>query len=252
MIEKFDYYFPHKDVDKHIHVYIPDGVKEEEDARYPVMYMYDGHNLFFDEEATYGTSWGLKDFMDKTEWPLIIVGIECSHEGDERLAEYCPYVVEESVFNDGERLEGYGDAYMEWLVHDLKPYIDERYPTYPLREATAIGGSSMGGLMAFFSGLRYNDYFSKIAALSPSLVLCQEQLEEEWQKSHIHSDTHFYFSYGEGEVSKYPRLMDSVNYYNHEITKAGASSFVHIQENGKHDEANWRAQNGLYMDVLWG
>lgn len=251
MIEKFDYYFPHKEVDKHIHVYLPEDVYESGE-RYPVMYMYDGHNLFSDEEATYGTSWGLKDFMDDNQVPMIIVGIECSHEGDERLAEYCPYVIEESMFNDGGRLEGYGDTYMDWLVHDLKPYIDERYPTYPLREATGIGGSSMGGLMAFYSGIHYNDYFSKIAALSPSLVLCQDQLEEEWQNSNIHSDTHFFFSFGEEEVNRYPRMMDLVDYYNNEIIKAGASSYMHIQEGGGHNEATWQAQNSLYMDVLWG
>ncbi|XJS10837.1 alpha/beta hydrolase [Aerococcaceae bacterium WGS1372] len=251
MIDKFDYYFPYKDTDKHIHVYLPDGALESE-TLYPVMYMYDGHNLFFDEEATYGTSWGLKDFMESTQLPLIIVGIECSHEGDERLAEYCPYIVEESLFNDSKRLEGYGDFYMEWLVHDLKPYIDERYPTYSYREATAIGGSSMGGLMAFYSGLRYNDYFSKVAVLSPSFMLCQDQLQEEWEQSHIHSDTNFFFSYGEEEVNKFPRIMDSINYYHDEIAKAGGTSYVHIQEKGEHNEATWRAQNGLYMDVLWG
>lgn len=252
MIEQFDYYFPYKEVDKHIHVYLPDGALDDEGSRYGVMYMYDGHNLFFDEDATYGTSWGLKDFMDTNQLSLIIVGIECSHEGNERLAEYCPYVVEESLLNDDQRLEGYGHAYMEWLVHDLKPYIDARYPTYPFREATAIGGSSMGGLMAFYSGLRYNDYFSKIAALSPSFMLCQDQLLKEWQASNIHSDTNFYLSYGEEEVNKYPRLMDSVHYYHDEIVKAGGSSYVHIQEKGGHNEACWREQNSLYMDVLWG
>ena len=73
-----------------LHVYLPNGY-EESDERYPVMYFFDGHNLFFDSYATYGKSWGLKDFLDRWEKPLIIVGMECSHEGDGRLSEYCPY-----------------------------------------------------------------------------------------------------------------------------------------------------------------
>ena len=84
MIEKFEHYFPLKQTFKQIHVYLPDDYADSEE-RYPVMYMYDGHNLFNDHDATYGTSWGLKDFLEQYDKQLIIVGIECSHNGNERL-----------------------------------------------------------------------------------------------------------------------------------------------------------------------
>ena len=43
-------------LDRMLHIYLPDDYEESE-ARYPVMYMYDGHNLFYNEDATYGKSW---------------------------------------------------------------------------------------------------------------------------------------------------------------------------------------------------
>ena len=43
------------------YVYVPDAFEEDPEARYPVLYMFDGHNVFFDEDATYGKSWGMAD-----------------------------------------------------------------------------------------------------------------------------------------------------------------------------------------------
>ena len=40
-----------------VYVYVPDDAAEEPESRYPVLYMFDGHNVFFDEDATYGKSW---------------------------------------------------------------------------------------------------------------------------------------------------------------------------------------------------
>ena len=66
-----------------IHLYIPDGLMPGQ--KVPVLYMFDGHNLFVDEEATYGKSWGLKDYLEQTRLPLVVVGLECNHEGNRRL-----------------------------------------------------------------------------------------------------------------------------------------------------------------------
>lgn len=73
------------------YIYIPDEAMEDEEARYPVLYMFDGHNVFFDSDATYGKSWGMKKYMDESGLPLIIVAVECNHSPDNgRLSEYSP------------------------------------------------------------------------------------------------------------------------------------------------------------------
>ncbi len=75
--------------DRRLHIWLPEGYENSEE-RYPVMYFFDGHNLFSDSMATYGKSWGLAGFLSRWHRQMIIVGIECSHEGNERLIEYCP------------------------------------------------------------------------------------------------------------------------------------------------------------------
>ena len=59
--------------------------------KYPVLYMFDGHNLFFDEEAAFGKSWGMKEYLEDNDTQLIVVGIQCSFEGNERMSEYSKY-----------------------------------------------------------------------------------------------------------------------------------------------------------------
>ena len=77
------------ETERTLHIYLPDDLGEQE--RLPVLYMFDGHNLFFDEDATYGVSWGLKDYLDAHHSRLLVVGLECNHEGIERLKEFTPY-----------------------------------------------------------------------------------------------------------------------------------------------------------------
>lgn len=248
MIEKFDYYFPFKGTTRKIHVYLPQNYWNHEEERFPVMYMYDGHNLYSDKEATYGTSWGLENFLEQYDKPMIMVGIECSHEGNERLDEYCPYTLEQGFWGP---INGYGKELMDWLTYDLKPFIDERYRTYPWREATAIGGSSMGGLMAFYSVIAYNQYFSKAACLSPSISICMTQLKEEWKLASIYPDTRVYFSYGQREIRNRDWALRDIGYINDKIVENGGRSFIHVQKNGGHNEATWKRQNKRYMDFLW-
>ena len=89
MLIKRDFVYSPKGKNRPLHIWLPEGYFHTEE-RYPVMYFFDGHNLFSDEDATYGKSWGFREFL--TGWPknMIVVGIECGHEGYERLSEYLP------------------------------------------------------------------------------------------------------------------------------------------------------------------
>lgn len=157
MVETFDVSITPYGLTRRTFVYLPDDWQTS-GKKYPVLYMFDGHNLFFDSTATYGTCWGLKEYCDAhPNW--IIAAPECNHEGNKRLEEYCPY---QSDWFGG--ITGTGHEYMEWLTKEFKPMMDKRYPTLPGRANTAIGGSSMGGLMSLYALLQYNDTFSRAAA----------------------------------------------------------------------------------------
>ena len=133
---------PQPGADAPRYLYLPACYDEQPDARFPVMYMFDGHNVFFDEDATYGQSWGMADYMDKTDTPLIIAAVECNPVGNNRLEEYCPFTCEDPSLG---RIRGRGRATMEWFIRDFKPMIDANLRTLPDRANTLIAGSSMGG-----------------------------------------------------------------------------------------------------------
>ena len=52
---------------RRVYLYLPDSYEKEKGKRYPVMYMFDGHNVFFDEDATFGKSWGMAKYMEECE-----------------------------------------------------------------------------------------------------------------------------------------------------------------------------------------
>lgn len=228
------------------YVYLPKGY-DNTDKRYPVMYMFDGHNLFYDSEATFGKCWGLKDYLDNTNTPIIIAAVECNHEGNERLSEYSPV---NFTFKNGDKIKGRGIKYMDWLVKEFKPYIDSRFRTIPDREHTAIGGSSMGGLMTLFALASYNKYFSRGAALSPSLWVGGGAVPEFIKKSRFGKNTLLYMDYGSKEFK------------NHEVQKQvfadtcealilkNVALTSRIVPGGTHSEASWEKQIPFFMNVL--
>lgn len=100
------------------YLYLPESYEYETEKHYPVLYMFDGHNVFFDSHATYGKSWGMKEYMDTTETQLIIAAVECNHSPDNgRLKEYSPYTFKDSRFG---KIAGRGRTTMEWLIHTFK------------------------------------------------------------------------------------------------------------------------------------
>ena len=245
MTYKESIYYTPAGEDRLLHIYLPDRY-DETDERYPVMYFWDGHNLFHDADATYGKSWGLKAFLDGWRKDMIIVGIECSHEGNRRLDEYCPY--------DGQlmgiQVHGEGRRTMEWITGTLKPCVDSRLRTYSHREATAIGGSSMGGLMSLYAVTMYNDVFSKAACVSPTISIVREQLFAEIAAHPTDPDTRVYLSVGGNENWHGIPLRD-LYAADDLLRQKSADTFLYFQEDGGHCEADWEKQVPLFMEYLW-
>ena len=180
------------------YIYLPESYLTERRKRYPVLYMFDGHNVFFDEDATYGKSWGMKEYMDATETQMIIAAVECNHSPDHgRLKEYSPFDFRERGFGE---IQGRGRTTMEWMVNSFKAEIDRDFRTLPDRDHTFIAGSSMGGLMSLYAVTRYNKVFSRAAALSPSIWFGGEKLDKILRSARIQPDTVVYMDYGAREL----------------------------------------------------
>lgn len=248
MIQKFEFRFSPAGENRRIHLYLPDDYGRTEE-RYPVVYMFDGHNLYFDSDATFGKSLGLKDFLDRWSKKLIVVGMECSSQDVQRVHEYCPYHIQSASYGD---LDGRGEATMEWILRELKPYIDQTYRTYPFREATAIAGYSMGGMMALFAVLRYNNWFSKAAVISPSVVPAMDDFRQEVHDP-LSADTRIFFSWGTAEYSPdyNEQVAACILELEKEVQKQGVRTYLFCQSGGQHNEASWEHQVPTWMQFLW-
>lgn len=254
MLIKQDFYFHSLDAHRPLHIRIPDFGEPP----FPVMYFFDGHNLFRDEDATYGKSWGLDAFCAAWNKPLIIVGVECAHEGNLRLSEYLPYG---SRYGWLRGIEPLGQRTMDGIIYELKPYIDSVFPTIPFRECTGIGGSSMGGLMAAYALAHYNQYISKAACLSPSIGSVSGMLWHEMNETALSPDSRIYLSWGTNEGYggvKDPWAEDTSSWLYktckataNKIIKIGGAAKLYCQIGGRHCEADWEKQNAIYMPFLW-
>ena len=148
-------------------IYLPAGYDDRDDRRYPVLYMQDGQNLFDAHRAFVpGNHWRLQEAADvaigeRTASPMIIVGID--HAGPGRMDEYTP--------KKDRKHKGGGRAadYARFLLQELKPAIDEAYRTLPDAPNTAVGGSSLGGLVSLFLALCHPEVFGRAAVMSPSV-----------------------------------------------------------------------------------
>lgn len=143
-------------------VALPASYRRAPGRRYPVIYMQDGQNLF-DPATSFAGDWGLAAGLARlpSRGPEpILVGIANSGEG--RIGEYSPW-------EDPEAGGGQGDRYLDFVLDTVKPLVDERFRTDPRPEATGIGGSSMGGLIALYGFFARPGRFGFCAALSPSL-----------------------------------------------------------------------------------
>ena len=230
------------------YIYLPSSYRHNKERAYPVLYMFDGHNVFFDEDATYGKCWGMKEYMDRTRTQMIIVAVECNHSPDHgRLREYSPFDFSDPSVGD---IEGKGRLTMNWIVRFLKPYIDRTYRTLPDREHTFIAGSSMGGLMSLYALLAYNRTFSRAAALSPSLWTNPEEIKALIRKASVRRDTVLYMDYGSKELSNHDVMLEE---YNH-ICGLLLNKKVHLNSRivpgGSHCEASWERQIPFFMNTL--
>ena len=228
------------------YVYLPDDW-DKSGKRYDVMYMYDGHNLFFDSHATYGKSWGMKEYLDAAKKDLIVVGIECNPEGNERLFEYCPF---DCQIPGWITIEGRGKQYMDWLVGTLKPYIDANFPTNPGREHTIVAGSSMGGLMATYSLAHYNHIFSRAAALSPSFWVDAQQVQRMIHSGSFAKNSRIYLNYGTMELDGYEEKACILENSVKALEEMGADVHFHWVQGGEHNEATWEKQIPVFMEYL--
>jgi len=220
---------------RRIWIYLPPDYQQTNDS-FPVIYMHDGQNLF-DAATSFSGEWNADESTNELiasgKQENIIVGID--NGGIERINELTPYT--NSQYGGGS-----GELYLNFIVDNLKPYIDSVYRTKKQRENTTIWGSSLGGLISLYGVLKYNNVFGKAGIYSPSLWFNDSiyRLAENFTYT---QSTFIYFLAGgqEGDgtlgqqCQKYINILKSKGFSDKELKLKEVAS-------GAHNEAFWRSQ----------
>ena len=229
------------------YVWLPDDYEKNPEKRYGVLYMFDGHNIFRDEYAAFGKSWGMEQYMRTTGKDLIIVAVECSHEGNNRLMEYAPITYRNKEQGS---ITGKAPLYMKWLVHQLKPYVDNTFRTCPDRDHTSLAGSSMGGLIALYGVTAYNHIFRQAVCLSPSLWVAPAKLLAMVARGKYAPDTAVYLSYGQNEMGNHSANRWIINAVCNELYAKGVNLTARVVREAYHCEAAWEKEVPIFMNCL--
>lgn len=250
MVEKKEIYIPCFDDMRTLHIYLPKNYMHTK-KHYPVLYMFDGHNLFYDKDATYGKSWGMKRWMDIHKGECIIVGLECNHKGNKRLEEFSPYdFIDEHVGP----IHGKGKELLEWMTTDLKQWIDDMYRTNPSRKTTAIGGSSMGGLMALYAVVHYPNVYGQAAVISPFIFYVKKDLIEEINICPSLRSHKIYISWGSDEFMNTNELALGSSWMVeiiHDLLLKDAMLYPNMIYKGQHNEESWEKELDEFLPWLF-
>ncbi|MEO6264301.1 MAG: alpha/beta hydrolase-fold protein [Luteimonas sp.] len=247
-----------------VDIWLPPGYGRDPSRRYPVVYMHDGQNLFDPALSYGGVDWGVDETMTRLIAQgrireAIVVGV---WNTPLRFAEYMPQQAVTAA--QVPMLAGMpallreqlrSDAYLTFLVEELKPFVDAEFRTLPGRDDTFVMGSSMGGLISLYAASEYPDVFGGAAGVSTHWP-AGDGIVIDWLAAHLPDPrTHkLYFDHGtetlDAQYAPYQQRMDAV------MRNAGYSEgrnwITRRFEGAEHSEKSWRERVDVPLVFLLG
>jgi len=229
-------------------VYVPPGYEEQPWRHFSVLYLHDGQNLFD----------GATSFIPGQDWhvgqtanavisrgevePLIIVGM---YNTKARVREYTPTWVPKLG-------GGRADRYARFLIEEVKPFVEREYRTLNGPQHAGIGGSSLGGLVSLYLGLKYASTFGRIAALSPSVWWNQRVMARFAAGAEVNPRPKIWLDIGTREG---PRIVPDVEQFRDVLLKKGwrLDEDLHYEriEGAEQNEAAWALRVGPFLRFLF-
>ncbi len=218
-----------------LRVYHPPGYDENTLRRFPVLYMQDGKNLFFPDEAFQGNEWRVDETMDRLHGmnavrKAIVVGVAPA----DRLKDYTK--------------PGY-ETYGRFLAERLKPLVDAQLRTLTGPEDSVVMGSSLGGVAALHVGWRHAKTFGRVACLSSTFGHFDDLFEriavEPKQPLRIYLDSGWPKDNYEA-TNAMRDLLISRGY------RLGDDLLQFSFPEGHHDEASWAGRIHLPFQFFFG
>jgi len=231
--------------DRGIAVWLPPSYGRSESRRYPVLYLQDGMSMLDCDTRSNEAKAGVDSWVEKLSArgfmsEIILVAIDNLPGRDQ---EYSPAIR--------------GADYADFVVRQVKPYIDHHYRTMPESENTGVAGWSLGALISLFLAWKHPDVFGKAACLSTCFFDCPTEEDGDMvmrtYKELIHAsdfdpNLRFYLDYGTDEnvdddISQ-PETMEHTRRLTknlqHNLLIPDVDYVFHIEQGGKHLMQDWR------------
>ena len=228
---------------KQISIYLPPSYLKSK-KKYPVIYMNDGQVLFDKAYTDDGNEWNLDEVMDTLntikKGEFIIIGISSA---ENRFPEYSPY--ETNKLKNPK-----GKLYLSFIINELLPYINKNFRTKTGPENTAIGGSSMGGLISYYAAIEYPAIFGSAAVFSPAYwnsISVDSLKKETINKTGLIKSKIFLYGGGSEGVAGLPSTLIELQ----QILSKNPSikTKLVINDIGKHEDKYWTQPFKEF--VLW-
>ena len=236
-------------------VWLPPDYDTATGRRYPVLYMHDGQNLM-DATTAFAGEWGVDETAHervgagKVE-ALIIVGI---YNTSDRGPEYTQVPDARYPEVDGAN-GGRADAYGEFIINELKPMIDGKYRTKPEAEYTGLAGSSLGGLVTMYLGMKHPGTFTRLGVISPSVFWGNHDIVTKVNALPGKLPLRIWMDIGTEEGSSSQETVEDTRLLRDALTGKGWVLDTDLKytevEGGKHNEASWSARFGTVLEYLY-
>ena len=238
-------------------------------VKYDVIYMHDGQNLF-DASITWNhQEWGVDEVLSQMFAageirPCIAVGIDNSPL---RYEEYYPSMICDDVPAGvlPEDFKALGDEYLQFVVEEVKPWIDSTYSTWGDPDHTFIMGSSCGGLISSYALCRYPEVFGGAACLSThsSLMNPHTNIDQkpasvvylEYLRANLPADTEhiLYMDCGDCPIdSAYKESQAAINQMIDELDWNEENYMYRFFPGQSHSENDWRSRLDIPVRFLLG
>lgn len=227
------------DISHKIWVYLPPNY-ETSSKKFPVIYMHDAQNVF-DNATSFIGEWNVDETLNNlyktSKKGFIVVAVE--NGGEQRINEYTPWP--HKKYGGGK-----GAIYIDFLKNTLKPYIDANYRTKKQAKHTAIIGSSLGGLISYYGGLKYPKTFGKIGAMSTSFWF-SNQVEDFTKFYGKNNSSKLYLLVGEKEGEDVVEDTQNMKKLLLETGFKSKNIMSKINPEGEHNEAFWSSE---FLNVI--
>lgn len=249
-----EFEIPLLDRKRQVHVYLPPGYEADSTRRYPVMYMYDGQNLF-DAATSFSGEWQVDETCERLIRagklpPLIVVGI---YNGEaDRLHEQSPWP------NPHYDVLGEGRIFAEWVATSLKREIDQCLRTLSGPEHTGIGGSSMGGLTSLYAAFRFPEVFGRVLAMSSAFWFNKNRIYSfirdrgKTPGQRIYLDCGHHEEHGRNRLGPL-RQSREMAVLLRQLGYVDGQDLMWVEDPfGRHGEADWARRLPRALRFLWG